>query len=69
MYVLKRLFQSLITLFVITTVVFLLLRLMPTQFFTSLGIRGLLWALLAPAALEILARTGLAKVRDEKGDS
>ena len=47
----------------------LLLRLMPTQFFTSLGIRGLLWALLAPAALEILARTGLAKVRDEKGDS
>ena len=42
---------------------------MPTQFFTSLGIRGLLWALLAPAALEILARTGLAKVRDEKGDS
>ena len=31
LYVLKRLFQSLITLFVITTVVFLLLRLMPEE--------------------------------------
>ena len=46
----------------------LLIRLMPTEFFVRLGVRGLLWALAAPAALEAAARIGLyiLKKRDSQ---
>ena len=36
----------------------MLIRLMPEEFFISLGIRGALWALIAPASLWIAARLG-----------
>ena len=39
----------------------MLIRLMPEEFFVSLGIRGALWALIVPAPLEIMARIGLRK--------
>ena len=39
----------------------MLIRLMPVDFFISLGIRGALWALIAPALLGIAARLGLKK--------
>ena len=41
----------------------LLIRLMPEGFFVRLGIRGLLRALVMPAALEAAARIGLRRVR------
>lgn len=37
----------------------LLIRLMPEHFFTDLGLRGAVWCLLAPAAVEAAARIGL----------
>ena len=40
----------------------LLIRLMPTEFFISLGVRGIWLALAAPAVLEIVARFGLKKL-------
>ena len=36
----------------------MLIRLMPEEFFISLGIRGALWALIAPVALWLAARLG-----------
>ena len=36
----------------------MLIRLMPEEFFISLGVRGALWALIAPAVLWIAARLG-----------
>ena len=36
----------------------MLIRLMPEEFFISLGIRGAAWALIAPAVLWIAARLG-----------
>ena len=39
----------------------MLIRLMPEDFFISLGIRGAGWALIAPAVLWIAARLGLKK--------
>ena len=40
----------------------MLIRLMPTEFFISLGVRGIWLALAAPAVLEIVARFGLKKL-------
>ena len=40
----------------------MLIRLMPEDFFISLGIRGALWALISPAVPEAAARIGLRKV-------
>lgn len=40
----------------------MLIRLMPTEFFISLGVRGIWLALAAPALLEIVARFGLRKL-------
>ena len=39
----------------------MLIRLMPEDFFISLGIRGAMWALIAPAALGIAARLGVRR--------
>ena len=43
----------------------LLIRLMPTRFFTRLGIIGLLWALAVPAVLEAGARFGMHMLKKE----
>ena len=42
----------------------LLIRLMPERFFISLGIRGLVWAALFPAALEAVARLTAKRAKD-----
>ena len=44
----------------------LLIRLMPLNFFISLGIRGAMRALAAPAALEAAARAGIHRTRNKE---
>ncbi len=47
----------------------LLIRLMPEHFFISLGIRGAMWAVIPPAALETAARLGIRRMKRKQASS